>query len=72
MKFTPEQIAIIKDVARGLIGDGSNSEYCRGICELIADLEPALNVDHDERAGQILGELRGLSDDGLNVSKGDL
>tara|TARA_R100000935_G_scaffold2735_1_gene7516 strand:+ start:263 stop:502 length:240 start_codon:yes stop_codon:yes gene_type:complete len=57
MKFTAEQIAIIKGVAIGLIDDGSNSEYCRGICEVIAELEPHLNVDHAVRAGQIYFEL---------------
>lgn len=57
MKFTEEQIKYIKELAKPLIDDGKNTEYTRGICELIADLDGIKDVFHDERAEQVKAEL---------------
>ncbi len=47
----------IKYLARFLIDDGSNKEYTRGICELIADMDGIPELDHSIRAEQIRIEL---------------
>lgn len=47
----------IKAVAKELIGDGRNTEYTRGICELIADLDGKKGIDHAERSFEIAIEL---------------
>lgn len=54
----------LKNLARFLIDDGSNKEYTRGICELIADIDGILELDHSLRAEQIRIEL-------LNQNKQD-
>ncbi len=47
----------LKNLARFLIDDGSNKEYTRGICELIADIDGIPELDHSIRAEQIRIEL---------------
>lgn len=50
-------IETLKDRARELLQDGAASEYARGICELIAEVDGLPEVDHGERAVQIGQEL---------------
>lgn len=52
-----EQIEHIKELAKLLIDDGSNLEYTRGICELIADIDGRPTMDHEDRAEEIRKEL---------------
>jgi hypothetical protein len=54
-------IDVIKNLAKSLIDDGTNVEYCRGICELIADCDGITDVEHADRSIQIAQEL-GLSE----------
>jgi hypothetical protein len=54
-------IDTLKKVAKDLIDDGTNVEYVRGICELIADIDGLADVEHAERAMQIAVEL-GMSE----------
>jgi hypothetical protein len=58
-------IDTLKKVAKDLIDDGTNVEYVRGICELIADVDGLIDVDHAERAMQIAVEL-GMSEHAAN------
>ena len=55
-------ITRLKMAAKLLIDDGSNAEYTRGICELIADVDGTPDVYHADRTEQIAKEL-GLSDE---------
>ena len=65
MKKTEETfVKKLKNLARFLIDDGSNKEYTRGICELIADVDGIPELDHSIRAEQIRIEL-------LNQNKDD-
>ena len=57
MEFTYKQIEHIKKLAKQLIDDGSNKEYTRGICELIAGIDGIPDVFLDERSEQIKEEL---------------
>ncbi len=57
MKFSKEQIKYIKKLAKSLVDDGQNTEYTRGICELIADLDGIEDVYHGERSEEIRQEL---------------
>ena len=57
MKFTKDQIEYIKKIAIPLIDDGSNVEYTRGVCELIADIDGKEDVFHEERTEDIRNEL---------------
>ena len=58
MKKTEETfVKKLKNLARFLIDDGSNKEYTRGICELIADVDGIPELDHSIRAEQIRIEL---------------
>ncbi|MCA6367641.1 MAG: hypothetical protein IM631_12900 [Cytophagales bacterium] len=50
-------IETLKDIARNLLQDGANTEYARGICELIADVDGLPEVDHGVRSVQIGEEL---------------
>lgn len=54
----------LKNLARFLIDDGSNKEYTRGICELIADIDGIPELDHSLRAEQIRIELLNQNKDG--------
>lgn len=47
----------LKNVAKILIDDGTNTEYVRGICELIADVDGISEMDHAERAIEIAEEI---------------
>lgn len=53
----------IKQQAAGLLGDGqgneigTNSEYERGICELIARIDPKEDMPTSDRAEEVLIEL---------------
>jgi hypothetical protein len=51
------RILKLKEAAVDLIDDGSNSEYVRGICELIAEMDPITEVDLEDRSNQIKEEL---------------
>lgn len=51
----------LKAMAKMLLDDGTNIEYCRGVCELIADCDGMPEVEHAVRAIQIAIEL-GLSE----------
>jgi hypothetical protein len=51
----------IKKIAKNLIDDGTNVEYVRGICELIADIDGKEETPHADRAIEIAKEL-GLSE----------
>lgn len=55
--FTSLQIDLIKELAQPLVGDGDNHEYTRGICELIADIDPKGNMCQEERAEELRVEL---------------
>lgn len=55
--FTSLQIDLIKELAQPLVGDGDNHEYTRGICELIADIDPKGNMAQEERAEELRVEL---------------
>jgi hypothetical protein len=57
MKFSKEQLDYIKHLAKPLIDDGENVEYTRGVCELIADLDPKADVYHEDRSDEIKQEL---------------
>jgi hypothetical protein len=59
MVLTEEQIAYIKELAKLLVDDGSNLEYTRGICELIADIDSRLDVGHYERSEEVRLEILG-------------
>lgn len=54
-------IQLIKQKAKDLIdpsdGSGINSEYTRGICELIADIDGKVDVPLDVRSKQVAIEL---------------
>ena len=63
-----EFVGKLKDLAKPLIDDGSNREYTRGICELIADIDGIPEVEHAVRAEQIRIEL--LSDGFVYTSDG--
>lgn len=56
----------LKQIAKLLIDDGTNLEYIRGICELIADADGVEDMDHAERAKEIAQEL-GLSEFAANL-----
>jgi len=43
----------LKLAASNLIEDGSNKEYTRGICELLADIDGIAEIPHCDRAMQI-------------------
>jgi len=47
----------LKWTAKLLIDDGSNEEYTRGICELIADMDGHTDVFHADRTEEIKKEL---------------
>lgn len=57
MTLSKEQIETIKSFASILVDDGSNEEYTRGICELIAEFDGRENVDHADRADEIRNEI---------------
>lgn len=49
----------IRKAAKNLVGNGENTEYTKGICELIADLDEIEATDHTNRAIGIATELTG-------------
>jgi hypothetical protein len=51
----------LKSIAKELIDDGTNTEYVRGICELIADIDGREDVAHAERSIEIAQEI-GMSE----------
>ncbi len=55
-----KQITIenIKTAAQGLIDTDRISEYTRGICELIAEIDAIKDVSHADRSAQIAAELQ--------------
>ena len=61
--FTKEQINYLKMLAEQLIDDGENTEYTRGICELIAEIDGIEDIPTDERAEQIRQEILRSSND---------
>jgi hypothetical protein len=61
MEFSVEQIQHIKKLAKGLIDDGENKEYTRGICELIADFDGTPDVFHADRSEEIRIEIQDMS-----------
>jgi hypothetical protein len=60
MQFTPQQIELLKEEAKILIDDGSNIEYTRGICELLAYVDCREDEIAEIRSEQIRDELLGL------------
>lgn len=57
MNFSKEQLDYIKNLAKPLIDDGENVEYTRGICELIADLDPKADISHEDRSDEVKNEI---------------
>ena len=58
-------LKVIMHEAKGLVDDGENTEYTRGICELIADLAGHEGKDHADRAIEIAKEL-GVSQENID------
>ena len=50
-------IQAIKDTAKELIDKDRVSEYTRGICELIADIDGKKDTPHDHRSKEVALEL---------------
>jgi len=61
VEFSKEQIDCLKQLAKLLVDDGENTEYTRGICELIAEIDAVEDVDHGERSEEIRCEIINIS-----------
>ena len=62
----------LKATAKDLLDDGSNIEYTRGICELLADVDGIEDMPHAERALQIAIELNLAYYDGVSTKSGTI